>query len=143
MQCVPPQTVHLQSFSVLECMHSLHNCAMMLTALSQFAYASTYCTYVLSLCVSTYVRTCVRMYLHSMPCCMCHVFCRVRKNLAQCPLVPMEFIKMTAPPLAGKGKAKVRQSEGSVHLNLLYVYTYIHTYVHTYVRTYIRTYVRS
>ena len=58
---------------------------------------------------------------------MCRAFCRVRKNLAQCPLVPMEFIKMTTPPLTGKGKAKVRPSKGNVHLNLLYVY--IHTYL--------------
>ena len=40
----------------------------------------------------------------------------------------MEFIKMTTPPLTGKGKAKVRPSKGNVHLNLLYVYTYVLTY---------------
>ena len=83
--------------------------------------------------VRTYVRTvpmhtCVHMYFCSTHYCMCRAFCRVRKNLAQCPLVPMEFIKMTTPPLTGKGKAKVRPSKGNVHLNLLYVYTYVLTY---------------
>ena len=45
------------------------------------------------------------LYLHVYT--VCVVFCRVRKNLAQCPLVPMELIRMTAPPSSGKGKAKV------------------------------------
>ena len=45
------------------------------------------------------------LYLHVYT--VCVVFCRVRKNLAQCPLVPMELIRMTVPPSSGKGKAKV------------------------------------
>ena len=92
-------------------------------------------TYVLSLCIHVYI--CI--YVCSTHYCMCRAFCRVRKNLAQCPLVPMEFIKMTTPPLTGKGKAKVRPSKGNVHLNLLYVYTYVLTYaanMQKYVYTY-------